>query len=211
MGALIGTGVYLRKAEGGTTRRRTPEMHRDRRRVRHRRTGAVADFSARTRPGAHTPSVPPPASATPAEALPATVSATPPPAPPEASRVKGQSKSATRAAHVARPASTNGATAEPAAAQGNAASSAELDQLEQEIDRLTARAAAVNNSLDRLQQEQARQGLGLRGDMAARQQSMKLNLAKAQDALEKRDAARATRFKDQAENDVEALEKFLGR
>ena len=125
--------------------------------------------------------------------------------------MKGPSTSATRAAHVARPASTNGATTEPAAAQGNAASSAELDQLEREIDGLAAREAAVNNSLDHMQQEQARQGLGLRADMAARQLSMKSSLAKAQDALEKGDAARARRFSEQAHKDIEALEQFLGR
>ena len=47
--------------------------------------------------------------------------------------------------------------------------------------------------------------------MAARQQSMKSNLAKAQEAIGKEDAARARRFKDLAESDVEALERFLGR
>jgi ABC-type phosphate transport system auxiliary subunit len=88
---------------------------------------------------------------------------------------------------------------------------AALDQLEQEIDQLSVRAAAVNNSLDRLQQEQARQGLGLRGDMAARQESMKLNLSRAREALEKGDPARARKYRDLTESDVEALEKFLGR
>ena len=83
--------------------------------------------------------------------------------------------------------------------------------MEQDLDALSTRAVAVDSSLDRLQQEQARQGLGLRGDMAARQQSMRANLSKAQDALEKRDATRARRYVDLAQRDIEALEQFLGR
>ena len=212
MGALIGTGVYLRKAEGGTNPSSNAGNASGSSAGATSAKPALSPSSAPApAPEPTPPSVPPPASATPAEALPATVSATAPPAPPEASRVKGPSTSATRAAHVARPASTNGATTEPAAAQGNAASSAELDQLEREIDGLAAREAAVNNSLDHMQQEQARQGLGLRADMAARQLSMKSSLAKAQDALEKGDAARARRFSEQAHKDIEALEQFLGR
>jgi hypothetical protein len=78
-----------------------------------------------------------------------------------------------------------------------------LDELEGEIDQLSVRAAAINSSLDRLQQEQARQGLGLRGDIVARQESMKLNLARARDAIENGDAARARRYKDQVERDVQ--------
>lgn len=92
-----------------------------------------------------------------------------------------------------------------------AAKAAELDALEHQIDQLFSRASAVNSSLDRLQQEQARMGLGLRGDISAKQASMKDNLAKAQSALEHNDAERAKRFASKVEPDVEALEKFLGR
>ena len=80
-----------------------------------------------------------------------------------------------------------------------------------ESNQLNARAAAVNNSLDRLQSEQARQGLGLRGDMAARQQSMKQNLARADEALGRGDVGRAQKSRDTAEADLEVLERFLGR
>jgi hypothetical protein len=86
-----------------------------------------------------------------------------------------------------------------------------LDQLEREVDLLTVRVDAVNNGLGHLQQEQARQGLGLRGDMAARQSSMNLNISRAQEAVSHRDAVRAQRYRDAAEADIEALEKFLGR
>jgi len=61
------------------------------------------------------------------------------------------------------------------------------------------------------QQQQARQGLGLRGDMAARQESLKLNLSKAEEAIRQHDGARAERYKALTEADVDALERFLGR
>ena len=88
---------------------------------------------------------------------------------------------------------------------------ADLDELEHDIDQLSARAGAINSTLDRMQAEQARAGYGLRGDMAQRQSSMKINLSKAQDAIERGDATRAKRYKDLTEADVDALEKFLGR
>jgi hypothetical protein len=69
----------------------------------------------------------------------------------------------------------------------------------------------VNSSLDNLQAQQQAQGLGLRGDISSRQASMKMNLAKAQDAIEHNDAARAKRYAQMTDADVEALEKFLGR
>ena len=86
-----------------------------------------------------------------------------------------------------------------------------LDEVETAIDQLTVRAAVVNRSLDRLEQEQARQGLGLRSDMAARQESMNINLTRAREAVEKEDAARADKYRLAAERDIEALEGFLGR
>jgi eukaryotic-like serine/threonine-protein kinase len=88
---------------------------------------------------------------------------------------------------------------------------ADLNQLETEVDQLSNRAAAVNSSLDHLQQQQAAAGFGLRGDMVARQASMKTNLSKAEDAVQQKDAARAKRYVDLTGKDVEALERFLGR
>jgi hypothetical protein len=108
-------------------------------------------------------------------------------------------------------------TTPPAAAAGAAqpqqpaADAVDLDRLEIEIDRLSARAAAVDQALNVLQQEQARQGLGLRTDMVTRQVSMNTNLARAQEAAARGDGARAQRFRDLAAADVAALEKFLGR
>ena len=88
--------------------------------------------------------------------------------------------------------------------------SAQLDELERDVDQLSNRAAAVNSSLDRLQQEQGAAGYGLRGDMVARQASMKANLFKAEEAMQHRDVVRTKKYLDLAGGDVEALERFLG-
>jgi hypothetical protein len=113
-----------------------------------------------------------------------------------------------------RPAITSndsGQAPQPAASAPTAQPAVDLEELEHEIDQLTVRAGALNRSLDRLQEEQARQGLGLRSDIASRHESMNLNLSKAQEAYRQSDAARATRYKRLAESDVEALERFLRR
>jgi eukaryotic-like serine/threonine-protein kinase len=89
-------------------------------------------------------------------------------------------------------------------------SSTQLDDLEREVDQLSNRAAAVNSSLDRLQQQQGAAGYGLRGDMAARQASMKASLFKAEQAIQNGDAARTKKYADLAAGDLEVLERFLG-
>ena len=65
----------------------------------------------------------------------------------------------------------------------------DFDELEKEVDQLSNRAAAVNSGLDRLQQQQAASGYGLRGDMVERQASLKSNLYKAEEAMQHRDAS----------------------
>jgi hypothetical protein len=87
----------------------------------------------------------------------------------------------------------------------------ELDEVEKQIDQLYARVGAVNNSLDHLAAQQASAGYGLRGDMAGRQSSMKVNMSKAQNAIEHNDVERAKRYAAATEADLEVLEKFLGR
>jgi serine/threonine-protein kinase len=116
------------------------------------------------------------------------------------------------AAQNATPAAQSTSATEATAAQPAAAAGAnDIDQLEQQVDQLSNRAAAVNSSLDRLQQSQGSAGYGLRGDIAARQASMKTNLSRAQEAVERGDAGRAKKYLDQTQSDVEALEHFLGR
>jgi len=87
----------------------------------------------------------------------------------------------------------------------------DIHQLEDEIDQLSARAGAVNSSLDHLRQQQASAGYGLRGDISERQELMKGNLTRAQDAAEKGDADKAKKYIDKTQADLDVLEKFLGR
>jgi eukaryotic-like serine/threonine-protein kinase len=107
---------------------------------------------------------------------------------------------------------TSDAPAAPQADNAMAAgpSEAEMDELEKDVDQLSNRAAAVNSGLDRLQQQQAASGYGLRGDMVERQASMKANLYKAEEAMQHHDVVRAKKYVDMTGKDLEALEKFLG-
>jgi serine/threonine-protein kinase len=149
---------------------------------------------------------PPPVSQTPA-----TETAAPAGAPPvEAAKLPAAKKDKLKLQ------ADNAGTQAQAAIQNGAAAAAaknteELDQAEHEIDQLSGRAAAVNSGLDNLKRQQAAAGYGLRGDMAEKQASMKLNVAKAQDAISHNDLARAKRYAALAASDIEALEKFLGR
>ena len=99
---------------------------------------------------------------------------------------------------------------EGAAASDTGGNSAQLDELEKTVDQLSNRAAAINSGLDRLQQQQAASGYGLRGDMVEKQASLKSNLYKAEEALQHRDTARAKKYADLAEADAGVLERFLG-
>ena len=103
------------------------------------------------------------------------------------------------------------AAAAAAEKQRQAELSRELDEVEKQIDQLYARVGAVNNSLDHLAAQQAASGYGLRGDMAGHQASMKVNMSKAQNAIEHNDVERAKRYAAATEADLEVLEKFLGR
>jgi len=89
--------------------------------------------------------------------------------------------------------------------------SAALAELEQQVDQLSSRTAAVNDSLETLRRQQSAQGFGLRGDMAATQERLKIHVGRAQAALQDQDIKNAKRYADQAETELEQLEKFLGR
>jgi len=114
------------------------------------------------------------------------------------------------------PAEGNGHAADtPGAAPDTSSSppdnSAELAEIEEQIDQLSSRAVAVNDSLDNLRRQQSAQGLGLRGDIAAAQERMKVHVDKAQAAVQNRDLEGAKKYAAQAEVDLDRLEKFLGR
>ncbi|MGB8889180.1 MAG: serine/threonine-protein kinase [Candidatus Korobacteraceae bacterium] len=114
-------------------------------------------------------------------------------------------------AKMGAPGPNPGAPPAPAAPQPDVPNSAQMDELEHQIDQLTARAAAVNNSLDTMQRQQQASGYGMRGDIVAKQASMKMNLSKAQEAFDHHDAARAERYAALTQSDLSTLEHFLGR
>jgi eukaryotic-like serine/threonine-protein kinase len=87
----------------------------------------------------------------------------------------------------------------------------ELKDAEQQFDQLTSRAAAISDGLDTLRRTQAAQGYGLRGDIAAAEETMKIDLARAQDALQQQDGATAKAFLDKAETQASRIESFQGR
>jgi serine/threonine protein kinase len=101
-------------------------------------------------------------------------------------------------------------TANQAASPDQVAPAIDRDEVERQIDQVSNRAAAVNGSLDRLQQQQSAAGYGLRGDMAAKQASMNTNLSRAESAMQRGDLATAQKHAAVAEGDAEALEHFLG-
>ena len=171
-----------------------------------------------------TPAVPPSASSssttpspTPGEASGSNASETQPSttpetvAPPASTQV--DKKTVTKKA-VATHSSPSQAESEAAASQTTPAQSndaAELGELEQTVDQLSGRAAAINDSLDNLRRQQASQGFGLRGDISSTQELMKTHLSRAQVALQNQDVKNAKKYSDLASTEVEKLETFLGR
>ncbi|MGA8152341.1 MAG: serine/threonine-protein kinase [Terriglobales bacterium] len=105
----------------------------------------------------------------------------------------------------------NASAAANAAAQSNQAAQEQMEQVEKEVDQLSSRTGAVNDSLDNMRREQSAQGFGLRGDIASTQESLKIHMSKAQQALQNQDVKSAKRYLDLAEPEIEKLEKFLGR
>jgi eukaryotic-like serine/threonine-protein kinase len=103
------------------------------------------------------------------------------------------------------------AAATPANAPAAAAEAAALDDVEKQMDQLTSRAGAVKDSIDKLRQEMAAQGSNLRGDINASERRMETYMSRAQTAYQNQDAKGAKHYLDQAEPEVETLEKFLGR
>jgi serine/threonine-protein kinase len=137
------------------------------------------------------------------EKKPAPAPATAPaPAPAPAPEAKAEEKPAP--ADAAKPAPKPAAPAPPD-------NSAQLAELERQLDQLTSRALAADSRLTTLRQQQRASGYDLRGDIAAKWESMKLNLGKAQDAFDKRDHVRGKQYADMAENTLSQLERFLGR
>ena len=120
---------------------------------------------------------------------------------------------------AARPAAEERTTAEPRAAQPQAMPESAppardekaLSELREQLMLLGARVNAVQASLNRLKQEQARMGLGLRGDIAAAAQRMEFYMDEAEAAIKRGDAAAAKRHLENADRETTRLERFLGR
>ena len=89
-------------------------------------------------------------------------------------------------------------------------SAAQLDELEKDVDQLSNRAAAVNSGLDRLQQQQAASGYGLRADMVETPGQHEIKPVQSRRSNATPDVARAKKYADLAEADAEVLERFLG-
>lgn len=112
-----------------------------------------------------------------------------------------------------QPASQPPAQTQPAAAAAGAPAvdERELSELRERLMLLGARVSAAQGSLNRLKQEQARMGLGLRGDIAAAAQRMEYYMDEAEAAIKRGDAAAAKRHLENADRETSRLEKFLGR
>jgi len=106
----------------------------------------------------------------------------------------------------------HGGTAEPPAPPPAPAVDPKLlRDLETENDQLDSRAAAVEASLETLERQMQQSGLGLRGDMVAGRNSMRVDLQRAKQAIDGQDTDGARHYLDLAHRDVEKLEAFLGR
>jgi serine/threonine-protein kinase len=85
-----------------------------------------------------------------------------------------------------------------------------IEEIEQDVDQTSSRAAAANETLDNMRSHLSSQGLGLRADIASSQELMKVNLEKARQALQNNDAKSARRYLNVAQSQMEKIEKFLG-
>jgi serine/threonine-protein kinase len=150
-----------------------------------------------------------PMTATPAQPQPVATQTQPPPTQPAETQTTAPPPK--KVAKNTGPSAAELAAQQKAAADAAAQQKAELDEIEKQIDGLTSRAASVNSTIDTMARQNEAQGYGLRGDIVSKQASMKLNLSKAQDAIEHNDAARAKRYADATTADLEALERFVGR
>jgi serine/threonine protein kinase len=96
-------------------------------------------------------------------------------------------------------------------AQAKADEAAAVEENEHRYDDIDSRSAAVSQSLDNIQRQQAAAGYGLRGDIVAAQQHMKTDLGRAQSAMQKHDTQGAKKYLDMAEAELSTIEKFLGK
>ncbi len=105
------------------------------------------------------------------------------------------------------------AAAQPAAQAPAAdlAKAAALRETQKAWPMLASRAGAISTTLQNLQNEQKRSGLGLRGDISASWKRMEYYMDQAEAAISAKDPALAKENMDSADREIQTLEKFLGR
>jgi eukaryotic-like serine/threonine-protein kinase len=96
-------------------------------------------------------------------------------------------------------------------AQETGPSQEELENLNSSLVQLQARAEAVKSSLDRLRQQQATSGLGLRQDIAASANRLGGYLQAAERAVQNNTVQDARKNMDRADGELNELEAFLGK
>jgi len=179
----------------------------------HHRAATQAASDSRTAPStvtSGTATASPPAVSPPAEAIPKTAMPPSAPAPKGTANLSVRTHAQVAAVNPPQPRPEYQPPA-PVPATVNPELQDRLDQLELRIDNDSSQAVGINNSLNTMQAQMQRDGLSLRGDVAAQQASMNGNLSRAQDALRQHDADRSERFAALAETDIAKLKKFLGR
>ncbi len=87
----------------------------------------------------------------------------------------------------------------------------ELEELGDRMTLLAGRASAMNDSVQNLRRQQSSAGYSLRSDISASQSRMEQDMGKADAALNSRAPEAAKKYMDQAEQEIEKLEKFFGR
>jgi serine/threonine-protein kinase len=99
----------------------------------------------------------------------------------------------------------------PAAPAVDAGKVNALNEAREHLVMLGTRANAARASLTRMKEQQARQGLGMRGDISASEQRMSVYLDDAQDAIKAGDSERAKKALATAERELDRLDGFMGR
>jgi eukaryotic-like serine/threonine-protein kinase len=183
----------------------------------------VVETPSASAPAASTTTAPGSTASAPGSTLPAPGSAASAPAPfdpavPKVQREKtvtAQRKEPPNSAQVPPPApQRQDPPKQPAQADPNDDAKATATALRDEGESLMlldTRANSIKGSLDTLQQQQARSGLNLRGDIVSSRQRMEAYLNEADASLKSGDPARAKKNMNSAEREIEKLEKFLGR
>jgi len=99
----------------------------------------------------------------------------------------------------------------PVALPVAAAEPPEMQQLRERMIQIQSRASAVSNSMQRIEQQQSRQGQSMRSDMVASRESMLYLMDEARKAVNSGNVDLLKRNLGLAERQIEKLETFLGR